>query len=208
VTRHPDQPSSHGQATSALLKRAKAGDHEALGALLERFRNPLCDHARQLLSPELAQKVSASDLVQETCIDAMRDFHRARLDHVKSLEAWLVALLANNLIDWQRRFKRSKKRDLRRERPLQEIGSKAMPLRAPSHQAPTPDEIAIDQEATQRLQKSLQELPRGYREIILWRNQERLTWKQIAKRLSRTEDAARMLWKRAVERLKRQLQQK
>ena len=63
------------------------------------------------------------------------------------------------------------------------------------------------QESRLLLEKSLQELPRGYREIILWRNQDRLTWPQIAKRLNRSQDAVRMLWNRAVQRLKKQLRQ-
>jgi RNA polymerase sigma-70 factor, ECF subfamily len=188
-----------------LLDRARAGDRDALGELLERFRGSLCDLARQLLSPELAQKVAASDLVQETCIDAMRDFRSAGVDHVRGLEAWLVTLLTNNLIDWQRKFKRSKKRDLRRERPLHDHDSKAGLLHATFRDQPNAEELAMADESRLLLEKSLAQLPRGYREIILWRNQDRLTWPQIAKRLNRSEDAARMLWNRAVERLKREL---
>jgi RNA polymerase sigma-70 factor, ECF subfamily len=174
---------------------------------LERFRGSLCDLARQLLSPELAQKVAASDLVQETCVDAMRDFRSADVDHVRGQEAWLVTLLTNNLIDWQRRFKRSKKRDVRRERRLHDHDSKMGLLQATFHDEPSPEAHAIAAESRTLVENALSELPRGYREIILWRNQERLTWQQIAKRLNRSEDAVRMLWNRAVQRLKRELRQ-
>src|SRR5262245_12749261 len=93
-----------------LIQKARHGNHEALGELLERFRPALNDLAGQLLSPALAQKVGASDLVQETCLDAMRDFGSARVDHAVGLEVWLLALLANNVKDWQRKFQTSKKR--------------------------------------------------------------------------------------------------
>jgi len=67
--------------------------------------------ARQLLSPAIAQKVGASDLVQETCLEAMRDFGTARVRDVAGMQAWLTTLLANNVKDWQRKYRSSKKRD-------------------------------------------------------------------------------------------------
>jgi RNA polymerase sigma-70 factor (ECF subfamily) len=197
--------SSERSAAVGLLAQAQKGDRRALGDLLERFRPALHDLARQLLSRDLAQKVAASDLVQETCIDAMQGFDAADVRHVGALEAWLVTLLTHNLIDWQRRFKKSQKRDVSRERPLDDDESRSFLMHAAFGGELSPESHAIGEESKNRLTEALNRLPRGYREIILWRHEQRLTWNEIAKLVDRSEDAVRMLWQRAIRRLKREL---
>jgi RNA polymerase sigma-70 factor (ECF subfamily) len=199
--------SSNGRdVTAALLERARNGEAQALGDLLEHFRPYLSNLARQLLSPALAQKVGASDLFQETCIDAMRDFGAARVQNVVSLEAWLVSLLSNNLKDWQRKFRASQKRDVRRERSLHDteskIGLKKITLVSND---PTPPSHIIKKESCDLVKQAMSRLARGYQQIIRWRTEERKSWQEIALQLNRSEAAVRMLWKRAVERLKREL---
>lgn len=190
----------------ALFSRARAGDGQALGDLLEQFRQPLNDLARQLLSPALAQKVGASDLVQETCLDAMRDFGASRVSDPAGMEAWLIKLLANNVKDWQRKFRSSTKRDLRRERPLHDAESKSGLLQATLTSGDSsPEARALKKESQDLVTLALARLSRGYQQIIAWRAQERQSWQEIAKRLDRSEGAVRMLWKRAVERLKREI---
>ncbi len=193
-------------AAGALLKEARCGDTQALGELLERCRPAMNAMARQLLSPALAQKIGSSDLVQETCLDAMRDFGAAQVRSITAMEAWLATLLANNLKDWQRKFKSSKKRDLRRERPLFDAESKSGLLAATlASRDSRPDSRILKQESHDLVNLALARLARGYQQVIRWRNYERLSWQEIAERLDRSEDAARMLWKRAMKRLKREL---
>lgn len=200
-----DEPSKADAAIHSLLMRARMGDAQALGELLEQFRPRLNKLASQLLSAELAQKVGASDLVQETCLDAMRDFRAARVDHVAVLEAWLVTMLANNVEDWRRRFEKSRKRELRRERSLDDVDSRRGILHATlaSHES-SPGSRAMKKESADLMQQALARLSRGYRQIIVWRTHERQSWQEIARRLDRSEDAVRMLWKRAVARLKQE----
>jgi RNA polymerase sigma-70 factor (ECF subfamily) len=191
---------------TALIELARQGDAQALGDLLERFRPSLNDLARQLLSPAIAQKVGASDLVQETCLEAMRDFGTARVRDVAGMQAWLTTLLANNVKDWQRKYRSSKKRDLRRERPLDEVGSRIDGRKAALVSADeSPPARAIKTESRDLVQQAFKRLGRGYQQIIVWRTEERQSWQEIARRLDRSEDAVRMLWKRAVARLKREI---
>jgi RNA polymerase sigma-70 factor (ECF subfamily) len=198
--------SRRNSSASGLLTRAREGDRQALGELLERFRPAMQEWARQFLPPALAQKVGASDLVQETCLDAMRDFGAARVQHAAAMEAWLLALLTNNLKDWQRKFKSSRKRDLRRERPLGDVESKLGLLEATlASSDSSPESRVLRQESRDLVTQALERLPRGYKQIIVWRNDERQSWAQIGRRLDRSQDAVRMLWKRAIERLKREI---
>jgi DNA-directed RNA polymerase specialized sigma24 family protein len=68
-----------------LLLRARKGDGEALGALLEFYRSNLVLLARVSIDRRLQGKADASDLVQETFLqahDGFAQFHvRARLRH-------------------------------------------------------------------------------------------------------------------------------
>src|SRR5262245_52451024 len=186
--------SQRNSSASGLLKRARQGDHYALGELLECFRPAMQDWARQFLSPLLAQKVGASDLVQETCLDAMRDFGAARVTDAAGLETWLATLLANNLKDWQRKFTMSKKRNLRRERPLGDVESKQGLVAAMLASGDSsPESRLLKRESNDLVTQALDRLPRGYRQVIIWRNDERQSWAEIAQRLERSEDAVRML---------------
>lgn len=56
-----------------LLAQARAGNQEQLGRLLEILRPYLLATAARNLSNQLRAKVSPSDLVQETLIEAGRD---------------------------------------------------------------------------------------------------------------------------------------
>src|SRR4051812_46159075 len=56
------------------IRRARAGSHEALGQLLDGCRGYLLRIARDELDPRLQAKGGASDLVQETFLEAQRDF--------------------------------------------------------------------------------------------------------------------------------------
>ena len=61
-----------------LLPLARAGNTQALGQLLELYRNYLKLLARSQVDLHLRSRADASDLVQETFLDACRDFHQFR----------------------------------------------------------------------------------------------------------------------------------
>ena len=67
-----EQPADMGQ----WLEAARAGSKEALGEALEACRNYLLMVANRQLDPQLRVKGGASDLVQETFLEAQRDFGR------------------------------------------------------------------------------------------------------------------------------------
>jgi RNA polymerase sigma-70 factor, ECF subfamily len=59
---------------SPLVAAARAGSREALGRALEIHRHYLLAIAERQLDPDLRSKGGASDLVQETFLEAQRDF--------------------------------------------------------------------------------------------------------------------------------------
>src|SRR6516162_3607856 len=105
--------------TDKLLAAARAGSAEALGKALETCRRYLLLVAERRLDPKLRAKGGASDLVQETFLEAQRDFDAFRGTSEAELLAWLSRLLLNNVGNFARRYRGTDKRDVGREVVLQ-----------------------------------------------------------------------------------------
>src|SRR5262245_55812569 len=89
--------SGPGDVATQWLAAARAGSSEALGQALEACRNYLLLIALRELDSGLQAKGGASDLVQETMVDALRDFRRFHGSSEAELQAWLRELLLHNL---------------------------------------------------------------------------------------------------------------
>src|SRR5438105_6875984 len=101
-----------------LLRRARAGSASALGELLELYRNYLALLARLQIGRRLQGKVDPADLVQETFLEAHRDFAQFRGSTDVEFAAWLRRILVRNLANLLRSFYGTQGRDIRLEREL------------------------------------------------------------------------------------------
>jgi RNA polymerase sigma-70 factor (ECF subfamily) len=101
-----------------LLVRARAGDGQALGQLLELYRGYLALLARLQIGRRLQGKVDAADLVQETFLDAHRNFVQFQGGTEGELVSWLRHILAGHLAMLVRRYLGTRRRDVRLEREL------------------------------------------------------------------------------------------
>src|SRR5262249_9943767 len=88
------------------------------GSMLERFRSYLHLLARMNLDARLRGKLDASDVVQQTLLQAYRALSQFRGQTEAELASWLRQILARNLEHAVRDFSRDK-RDVGRERSLQ-----------------------------------------------------------------------------------------
>jgi RNA polymerase sigma-70 factor (ECF subfamily) len=192
-------------AVAPLLNAARAGSLDALGQLLESYRAYLRVVARQELDPQLQGKVDPSDLVQETFLEAHRDFARFRGHSEAELRAWLRQLLLHNLANCTRAFRGTGKRAIDREVALTPdcAGRPAGELPADSD---PPSAAAVAREESEAVRRALQRLPEDYREVLLLRYQEQLPFQEVATRLRRSPNAVRKLRARAVERLRQEMQ--
>src|SRR6516225_2525174 len=112
-----------GGDAAQWLDLARAGSPEALGQVLETFRGYLLLIADREMDPELRAKGGASDLVQETFLEAQRDFARFHGTRAEELRAWLRRLLLNNVANFTRQYRERAKRQVGREIPLEAGGS-------------------------------------------------------------------------------------
>jgi len=188
-----------------LLEQARSGSAAAIGSLLEAARSYLLLQAESQLPISMRAKVGPSDIVQETALDAHRDFLRFRGTTQEEFYAWLRTILQNNVMDAVRRFEIAQKRAARREESISVVvdrrGVSVLP--AGSH---TPDHSAIRREDANTLADVLARMPDDYQTILRLRYWEGLTFPQIADRIGRSEEAGRKLWYRALARLTVELQ--
>jgi RNA polymerase sigma-70 factor (ECF subfamily) len=198
----PELPADCGTTPEGQLARlllaARAGSAEALGQALERCRDYLLLIANEEMDSDLQAKGGASDLVQETFLEAHEAFGRFAGAGERELLAWLRQILLHNLANFRRRYRQTEQRQLRREVALDAAGRLQADGSSPSAQA-------VRREEAEALEKALARLQDHYREVILLRHREQLPFEEIGRRLGRSTDAARMLWWRAFERLSEEL---
>jgi RNA polymerase sigma-70 factor (ECF subfamily) len=184
-----------------LLTEARQGDGEGLGALLELYRDYLHGRAAALLGLNLRGVVNPSDLVQQTFLEAYRDFGQFEGTTEAEWRAWLRRILAHNLATLAERHLRARKRDVRRQRsPRRQGAVPVSPLSSPSAQAQR-------QEASAALADALARLPAAYQKVLRLRNLEGRPFEEVARRMGRTPGAVRVLWVRALGRLRRLLKE-
>jgi RNA polymerase sigma-70 factor (ECF subfamily) len=186
-----------------LLAAARTGCGEALGQVLERYRNYLLLIAQRELEPVLQAKGGASDLVQETFFEAQRDFGLFQGGSEEELRAWLRRLLLNNVANFSRRY-HTDKRQVKREQPL-EAGGSGAPGGGLPQDAPSPSGEAVEREQAAAVQRALERLPEKYRQVLVWRYQEQRSFEEIGRLLECSPKAAHHLWARALRRLEQEL---
>jgi len=189
-----------------MLRAAQTGSREALGQALEACRGYLLVIAEQELAPELHAKGGASDLVQETFLDAQRDFARFAGDSEQELRAWLRQILLHNLDNFARRYRLTEKRALEREMDLPACRSSSFMPGGVAAAGPSPSGEAMDHEQAAALQRALEQLPEDYRQAICLRYQEEKSFEEIGRLMNRSANTARKLWLRAVEKLQAMLE--
>jgi RNA polymerase sigma-70 factor (ECF subfamily) len=190
-----------------ILPRARAGDGTARGQLLESYRNYLALLARYQIGRRLQGKVDASDLIQETFLEAHRDFPQFRGTTEAELAGWLRRILATNLANLVARYHGTQRRDVRLEQQLAEeldLSSRALGQGLVARQS-SPSHQAARSEQARLLADALAGLPEDYRRVLILRHLEELRFSEVARRMGRSEHSVKNLWARALARLRQQL---
>jgi len=190
-----------------LLARARAGQGDALGRLLERYRGYLTLLARLQISKRLQGKVDAADLVQDTFLEAHRHFTGFRGTSEREFVAWLRQILAGVVANLVRHYLGTRRRDPRLECELAaelDQSSRVLDGGLAARQS-TPSERAARREQAVLLADALERLPEDYREVLVLRHLEGLSFPEVARRLDRTQDSVKKLWTRALDRLRQTL---
>jgi RNA polymerase sigma-70 factor (ECF subfamily) len=190
-----------------LFQALRGGDATAQGELLLRYQPWLKLLARLQLDSRFQGKFDPSDMVQQTFLEAYRAFPQFRGQSEPELRAWLRQILAHVLAHEIRRYHGTQQRDLDREvsldQALEQSSQRLGDLLAAPGSSPSQQAARHEQEVL--LATVLDRLPDDYREVIILRHLEGLSHDEIARRMQRKAGAVRMLWVRALTRLREEL---
>ncbi len=184
-----------------LLRRAQAGDAEAMGALLAPYLPALKAFVRLHLENAVARRESTADVVQSVCGDVLVDIRDFRSDSERAFKAWLFTAAAHKLRN-KSAYHTAARRDVFRERPTPadadvdhaEILDRYSRVVSPSRAAATRDELT-------RFERAFDALPPDYRAVIAHVCIAGLSYAETAVLLGRSEDSVRQLLHRARARL-------
>lgn len=168
---------------------------------LERLRAYLRLLARSQLDSLWAEPIDASDVVQQTMLNAMAGADDFRGQTEAEVLAWLRQILANNIIDCYRRQGRAK-RDVARTRALEELVVDSFRrVEALAQSCSTPSQQAIKNEQLVRLSEALDALTATQREAIVLHHLQGLKLTDTAKQMGKSETAVCGLLHRGLKRL-------
>jgi RNA polymerase sigma-70 factor (ECF subfamily) len=187
-----------------LLQEARGGDAATLGKLLELYRRYLALLARVQIGQRLQRKADASDLVQETFLEAHRQFASFRGTNEAQFVRWLQKLLAGSLANLLRRYLGTCGRDVRLELEIEGALDQSSVLLCGGLAAEqsSPSQQASGREQAVLLADALARLPDDYRDVLVLRHLEGLTFPEVAERMERSLDSVQKLWMRALARVR------
>jgi RNA polymerase sigma-70 factor (ECF subfamily) len=196
-------------AVSDLIRRCRLGEAGAREQLFARYQHYLHVLAQAQLGKRLRTKCAPSDLVQQTLLEAHRDFDGFHGQHEGELLAWLRRILAHNLFNEARRHG-ARRRDADREVSLEGVragveDSSRMLRRCLAAPGPSPSDVAQEHESAARIAEALGRLPADYQTVVLLRVFEELSAEEVAERMGRSAGAVRMLQMRALTALRQEI---
>ncbi len=155
-----------------LLKRAQAGDERAQGALYDlHWRSVYLYALRLLVDSDLAK-----DTAQNAMVKALASLKT--LDHPKALRSWLLMIVRNEVFT----ILRTKRRN--GVEPLEQHMDVLVENR-------TPLEDVMNGERSEIIRQALENLKPAFREVIVLREYEQLSYREIAAVTDSTESAVK-----------------
>lgn len=175
--------------------------------VLERYRAYLHLLARLHLDRRLQSKLEASDIVQQTMVQAVQGWNQFRGRTDAEMAAWLRQMLAHNLANAFRDLGRQK-RDVRREQSIHsalEQSSAQLQSWLAADQS-SPSQRAIAGEQAVQLASALAALPEAQREALTLHHLSGCSLEQVGQQLGRSPSAVAGLIKRALQALRQHFQ--
>jgi RNA polymerase sigma-70 factor, ECF subfamily len=191
----------HGE-TARKVAAAHCGSRTSLGDLFENCRNYLLLVANASMGEKLRARVAASDLVQETFLEAGAIFERFCGDSEEELLRWLTRILENKLGNAVKRHLRSAKRAASREVRLSDVGPAEILEGFMADKVPSPSGVAAAHEVDERIHAAVRQLPDDYRRVIDLRVGQALSYADVGQAMDRSPEAVRKLFVRALDDLR------
>jgi RNA polymerase sigma-70 factor (ECF subfamily) len=189
---------------SREVARLRGGETQALAALFDRHAARLRRMIDFRLDARLRGRVSASDVLQEAYIEALKRLEHFRADPEVPFFVWARTVTMQRLIDVHRAHLGAQGRDARREERLDGGAIEASTERMAEliGDLTSPSQAAQRGEARARLREVLDRLDPIDREVLALRHFEELSNGEVAALLDISPAAASKRYVRAIERLR------
>jgi RNA polymerase sigma-70 factor, ECF subfamily len=172
-----------------LLERIRRDDPAAFELFVERWGSRIYGLGLRFCG----EREDAKDVLQDTLIQAFRSLKD--LEHPEALKSWLYRVASNACLMKRRKGKYEPDREL----SLDELAPR--PDEGPGVEIPDPaslpDEDLERDELRRRVRDAIGDLPPHYRIVIVMRDMEHLSTREVSEALSLPETAIKMRLHRA-----------
>ncbi len=177
-------------------------DEAALARTLEEFRPRLRRMVGLRLDPRVRTRVDASDILQETCLEATQRAAAYVRDRGVPFFIWVRFLAVQRVAQAHRKHLGAQQRDARREvRGLGPQASSVAMVDVFAASTPTPSQQYAREERKRLVLETLDSLAENDREILALRHIEELSNRECAHLLELTDAGASRRYLRAAKRL-------
>jgi RNA polymerase sigma-70 factor (ECF subfamily) len=197
--------------TEELLDHAGTGDRTARQELLARHRGRLRQMVALRIDRRMAARVDPSDVVQEALADAAQSLSDYLRDRPLPFYPWLRQFAWERLLQLHRQHLQAKRRSVTREQlRIFDVADESEAVLAERlvNSGSSPSARLLAAELRERVRAALEALEPHDREVLVLRYLEQLTTKEIAAVLEITEAAVKTRHRRALERLRRRLDER
>ena len=163
----PDLPSDE-----FLITRILSGESELYGTLIARYERPIVNYIYRMIG----DYDQALDLAQEVFFKAYRSLER--FDPSFRFSTWLYRIASNRSIDHLR--KQAPVLLSLDEPPETDLGRRESAIQLKSA-ARGPEDLLASQQLGERISEAIDELPGSYRELVLLRHLQGLSYEDIAR---------------------------
>jgi RNA polymerase sigma-70 factor (ECF subfamily) len=191
--------------TNQLLDQLRAGDQEAADRLFALYHPELLAFIGKRMNPKLRRRLGASDVVQETLVEASRRLENYLAEPAMPFHLWLQQIARDRLI-MERRRHQAGRRNVDREVPLPDSCGPT-PANRLVDPASTPGQHVARQEIENQVRQAIEQMPENDRTILQMRYLQELPNQEAAAALGIDPVAASQRYGRALRKLQKLLKQ-
>jgi RNA polymerase sigma-70 factor (ECF subfamily) len=172
-----------------LIENYLKGDEKSLEILVKKYLKPIYNFAYKYAG----NSQEAEDIAQETFVKAWKNLKK--FDEKRSFGNWIFFIAKNTALDFLKKKKTMQFSDLQKDE--NSFAEKFV------DSSPPPDEVLEKKSAMRKLTKALNKLLPKYRQVLLLRHNDDLTFREISRRLNEPLNTVKSRHRRALISLKK-----
>jgi RNA polymerase sigma-70 factor (ECF subfamily) len=189
-----------------LLKKGDGPESPAFNEILIKHRDRLRRMVEIRMNQRLQSRLDASDVIQDTFIEAARALDKYLENPKISVFLWLRKLAGEKLIQAHRKHLGAQKRSAEREQPIYggapAATSQALAIQL-SGNFTSPSQATVNKESKDQLTAALESMDDIDREVLTLRHFEQLSSREAADVLEMNYEAVKKRYVRALDKLQK-----